>query len=75
VSWIVQLVPFQISATVDCVPAITKYPTAVHAALEAHDTPYRRVRGAPDALGVLWIVQLLPLNRSASVTVLPVLSV
>ena len=68
VSWIVQLVPFQTSANVNWTPAIRKCPTAVHAVFEVHDTPYRKLSGALVALGVLWIVQLLPFQRSASVT-------
>ena len=43
-------------------------PTAVQALADTHDTPYKRLPSAPAGLGVLWIVQLLPLQRSTNLT-------
>jgi hypothetical protein len=57
------------------VPALlTEYPTAVQAPLAIHDTPCRVLVWAPVGSGVLWIVQLLPFQTSASVKALPALS-
>jgi hypothetical protein len=43
------------------------YPTAVHDVAEVHETPLRSLLVAPLGFGVVWIVQLLPSQRSASV--------
>ena len=65
VVWIVQVVPFHCSAS-GALPSVVGGPTAVHAVAVGHETPPRI--GVPVAgLGVDWIAQLDPLNRSASV--------
>jgi hypothetical protein len=75
VVWSDQLVPFQRSANVRCVPALLmKYPTAVHAAVDVHDTALSRLLVAPVGLGVGWIAQLAPFQCSANVTRWPALS-
>ena len=60
---------------VNRVPAIKNCPTAVHALFDVHDTPFREFPGALVAFGVLWIVQLVPFQRSASVESVPALLV
>jgi hypothetical protein len=72
VLWIVQLVPSQISASVRWVLPTSYDPTAVHAVADVHDTPFRAMVVALAGVGVLWIVQLVPSQISASVSgVLP----
>ena len=81
VASIVQLVPFQRSASVAGLPKPTdpgvimllRQPTAVHAVREAHDTPTRLISpAAPIAgLGVGCTVQLVPFHRSANDSSLP----
>jgi hypothetical protein len=67
--WIVQLVPFQLSAN-GPLPALEAVsPTAVQAADEAHDTPKSKVLLAPVGFGVGWMVHELPFQRSAKLTV------
>ena len=68
---IVQDVPSQRSASVAATLTSTESPTAVHAVAEVHDTPYRPENGSAPLLGVVWIVQLDPSQRSASVTAAP----
>ena len=64
---IVQVTPSQRSASAACVAALLTYrPMAVHAVADAQDTP-NRVGWVPDGLGVLWMVQVVPSQRSASV--------
>jgi hypothetical protein len=67
VGWIVQLVPFHRSASVVLGNAfVVEYPpTAVQAVAALHDTPPSVASVAPDGIGVLWIVQLLPFQPSA----------
>ncbi len=73
--WIVQLAPFQRSARVSWTSALVmKYPTAVHAALDVHDTPLRLVIPSPVGFGVAWSVQLTPFQRSANGTSPPLRS-
>src|ERR1700730_2292988 len=68
VGWIFQLLPFQRSASVTRVPEpLPESPTAVQAVAAVHDTPIRKLPVAPVGLGVGWIAQLLPFQRSASV--------
>ena len=55
VRWIAQLLPFQRSASV----APGFHPSAVHANLDAHDTP----TSAPPGFGVRWIAQVVPFHR------------
>src|SRR6202035_2490116 len=76
VVWIDQLVPFQPSATVAALAASEpEDPTAVHALAELHDTPFITLNCAPFGLGVDWIDQLVPFQRSANVTAAPPLFV
>ena len=42
-----------------------------HAVADAHDTPLRSLFSPPVGLGVLWIDQLLPFQRSANVSAGP----
>ena len=72
---ICQLDPCHCSASVCPVPEpFRKYdPTAVQVPSAVQDTPDSRLRVAPAGLGVVWIVQLLPFQRSARVTSVPVL--
>jgi hypothetical protein len=46
----------------------------MHAVADVHDTPFRLLFVAPIGLGVDWITQLLPSQRSASGTWLPLVS-
>src|SRR6266566_7753804 len=74
--WIAQLLPFQRSARVRPTPALfVEYPTAVHRVVEGQATPRSRLLVAPLGLGVDWTAQLLPFQRSASVTITPELFV
>jgi hypothetical protein len=50
-------------------------PTAMHTLDDAHDTPRREILVPATGFGVPWIVQTLPLQRSANVTSLPLLLV
>jgi hypothetical protein len=69
-----QRVPSQRSASVTGVPVLSVlFPTAVHAVAEVHDTPDRLLACAPMGLGVVWIVQDVPSQPSASVTTVPAL--
>jgi hypothetical protein len=69
VGWIDQLVPFQASANAERSPLPSSTsPTAVQAVAEVHDTALRLGHGAPVGLGVDWIDQLVPSQRSANVT-------
>ncbi|MFL5859706.1 MAG: hypothetical protein ACJ780_02860 [Solirubrobacteraceae bacterium] len=63
VVWIVQLVPFQTSASVPRPPC----PTAVQAVAEAHETAESVFSPPGTGLGVVWIVQLMPFQNSANV--------
>ena len=58
-AWVLQVVPFQCSASV---PA-AEPPTAVQAEDDVHATPNRT---APAGLGADWICQLLPFHRSTT---------
>ena len=73
VLWIVQLVPFQRSARGTFEPLVATNPTAVHAVPAVHDTPFTPLSGTPAGLGVLWSVQLVPFQASASVAYPPAL--
>ncbi len=48
-------------------------PAAVQAVAEVQDTPFKDRWGPPGGLRVGWIVQLVPFQRSASVTWFPAL--
>jgi hypothetical protein len=64
--WIVHLLPLQRSASVKLLLALPeKYPTAVHALPDVHDTPLRAGTTWPGGLGIGWVDQVLPLQRSA----------
>src|SRR5215472_7737954 len=58
--WMLQLVPFQYSAS-------AALPTAVQASAAVHDTADSWLSNAPVGLGVAWMVQLVPSQCSASV--------
>ncbi len=71
-AWTDHAVPFQRAAKVTVVAELfLSLPTAVQAVLERQDTPLRLAVVAPAGLGVLWIVQLVPFHRSASIAVVP----
>jgi len=74
VVWMLQLVPFHTSASVEGSPALLRYqPTATHALAEVHATPRRSLDVAPEGSGVAWVLQLVPFQASAQVTVGPAL--
>jgi hypothetical protein len=63
-----QVVPFQCSATVpsELLPVLSKTaPTAVQAVAEVHDTPVKKLIGAPAGVGTGWMLQLIPSHLSA----------
>ncbi len=66
VLWAVQVAPFKVSTKVN--PAVAEYPppTAVHAVGEVQDTNPREVDVAPAGCGVVWMVQAVPFQASAS---------
>ncbi len=67
-----QLVPFQRSASVFVVLPVTKSPTASHALADAQETSLSWLLVAPRGLGVAWMLQPPPFQVSASVSlVLP----
>jgi hypothetical protein len=70
VDWIVQPVPSQTSADVTCEPTalLKPVPTAVHVEAVLHETPVKPLAVVSGGLGVGWIVQLVPSQRSAKVT-------
>ena len=68
----VQVVPSQASASV--AELVRELPTAVQALAALHDTPASVLSLDPVGLGVGWMVQLVPSQRSASVTTAPELS-
>ena len=62
---IAQVVPSQRSTSVASSPEpVEGDPTAVQALMDVHDTPLSRLLGAPAWLGVGWIDQLVPFQRS-----------
>src|SRR5579884_3598830 len=66
--WRVQVVPFHRSATVPTVllnELSTAAPTATQTVADVHDTPVRKLFGAPAGAGMGWTVQLFPSHRSA----------
>jgi hypothetical protein len=68
------LLPFQCSASVNPAPLLSRYcPTAVQLVGAAHETSYRELAAAPAGLGVSWIDQVLPFQRSARVNAAPLL--
>jgi hypothetical protein len=86
VASIVHVLPFQRSANVAFLSAkfpgvlglaLSRAPTAVQAVGEAHDTPASSTSGNAPAggVGVGWIVQTVPFQRSANVSSLPALFV
>jgi hypothetical protein len=60
-----QRLPFH-RATTGCDWPGSAIPTAVQSLLEAHATPFSRVHVTPAGVGIVWIVQLLPFQCSAS---------
>jgi len=74
VLWITQPPRPPLSASVTWTPAlVSEYPTPVHCDVDGHDTPNSALACAPFGFGVLCTDQLLPLQRSARVTVVPAL--
>ena len=72
VVWIDQVVPFHLSASVKRpLVLLSKLPTAVHMVEEEHETAASWVNSDPAGLGVDRIVQVVPFQASARVTVLP----
>jgi hypothetical protein len=72
VRWIVHVVPFQLSATVitgAIRPPSLVDPTAAQAVADVHETP-DRLDSMLLVLGVVWMVQAVPFQRSASAWVL-----
>ena len=68
VAWIAQLLPFQRSAKVCESPElVSKCPTAVQPVVEVHDTPNNVGSVPPGGLGVVWMAQVVPFQRSARV--------
>jgi hypothetical protein len=68
VEGIVQLVPFQLSASGTSVLELSpESPTAVQALTEGHDTASSGLYATSLGLGVDWIAQLVPFQLSASV--------
>src|SRR5205807_1475484 len=68
VVWIAQPLPFQRSARVLSGKLfVVEYPpTAVHAVAALHDTPVSDALTVPVGSGVVWTVQLVPFQRSAT---------
>jgi hypothetical protein len=64
VLWIDQLEPFQRSASLEPNAKVAGPPTAVHAVAAVQDTA---PSVAPERLGVVWTVQVLPFQTSAKV--------
>jgi hypothetical protein len=72
VAWLVQLLPFQASASVALVVPVADEPTASHTVAEKQETPRSPLEVWLVALGVAWMVQVLPFQTSARVwNVLP----
>jgi hypothetical protein len=68
VGWMTQLVPFQRSASVNSVGEASPYhPAAVQAVADEQDTAVSWLSFAPVGLGVGWMTQVVPFQRSASV--------
>jgi hypothetical protein len=69
VVWIDHPAPFHRSPNVVALWALlTEYPAAAQVVAEVHDTPLSWLDAAPAGLGVVWIDQLVPFQRSAKVT-------
>jgi hypothetical protein len=71
VDWMLQLAPSQRSAS----EPWSVSPTASQAVDDVHAIPERKLNCAPDRFGVGCTVQVVPFQRSASVTSTPALSV
>ena len=68
-AWMVQLVPFQRSASARLAVLASCCPAAVQAPADVHDTLRKMVPNVPAGLGVAWTVQLVPFQASASASV------
>jgi hypothetical protein len=75
IAWIVQPVPFQLSAISSCAPEQfgssserQASPTAMQAVADVHETALKVLIVAPGIFGVGWTVQPLPSRRAANVT-------
>lgn len=75
VVWIDQPTPSHCSASVKRVPErLSDDPTALHAVVDAHDTPDNMLSLTPGGVGVVWIDQPTPSHRSTNAAPLPALS-
>jgi hypothetical protein len=71
---IVQLVPSHRSTKAEppaAVPGLLAHPVAVHAAADVQETAFSDT-SSPAGLGVLWVDQVVPSQRSANVSFSPV---
>src|SRR4051794_29091765 len=69
VVWTDHVVPFQRSASVLVLPALSAHsPTAVHRSAERHDTPLNRAMVAPAGDGTSCTAQVVPFHASANGT-------
>ena len=67
-----QLAPSQRSVSGRRYPALLySSPTAKHDVVEGQATPTSSLRSAPDGLAIVWTVQPVPSQRSASGTCVP----
>src|SRR6516165_7858794 len=69
VDWMVQALPFHTSASVAKLGPVLELPTASHTVVFGQVTPLSWLLVWPLALGVDWMVQLLPFHASARVWV------
>ena len=68
VCWMDHFVPFQRSANVADGPLLgCQSPTAVHAMRDTHETPFKNASAAPAGVGLVWVVQRFPFQRSTRV--------
>jgi hypothetical protein len=73
--WINQRTPSHRSANGKLVPVLlSDDPTALHAVVDAHDTPQSTLSVAPVGAGIGWIDQPTPSHRSTNGAVVPALS-
>jgi hypothetical protein len=62
----VQAAPSHDSVSVVVWPPVVSEPTAMHELVRGQETPERRSFEVPGALGAVWTLQVLPLQRSAT---------
>jgi hypothetical protein len=66
VGWMRQWVPFHCSARALVAEMLLLNPTAVQALADAHDTPLRKLSASAAGLGMGWMAQRAPFQRSAN---------